>query len=371
VWLIAVAAVVSLPVSAAVTYYASGKAAVNGDGTMLFRIYPQLLLLPPIVFPIAFWAIASAFSILPMTLRRRFVCFTAVGLLLTVVVTAWTQLSASPVLLLELKSTASCPQSEAYFCTEEGKVLREPGRLGTISWPALYKAYFEYLSDIQNIRGLSPTEYDVGPAHWSEHGLAPQAKKRLGDNWDTLRRGLCDYRTWQGRRQYSWTRLFYTLEFGFSLFGVIVLFAGGGSCLPDIPNQVRRKYLYFLALATFCFGIWIPARIYFNVAIDGPVFGSAYRVPPLDIFLLLMFVIFGIILALCEVLPADRIRQIVSLVAMIIPAGVGWYQVEVLDRLFGFHSRPVNWILLAAFIGLCVAVFHFWSEGKQKPVNRS
>jgi hypothetical protein len=300
--------------------------APGGRTLEIFKLYPHMALVPPLLYWAIFWMIASSLSAAwtDKVLRPRIIWFAALSLVVSAVMT-YRETTNSPIMLFELK----------------------PGRGNDNTWSTLYSTTRDMLKKPrQQFFSHEPTKEQVTTDGKPQSQLNPDepTKEQVA-----MSQSL-NYDYWRDKKRFSFSRAFYVATFFLSVFAVATVFAAL-SYFPNLSEEGKDRYLFQLLGAFFCYALWFPARFYYNLEIKSTLVGSSEKLPGGD--LVLYFVGGGFLLFIC-IRMSKRLAgfgQIASLVALFLLPISSVFATKYLGNVFGPGSRPMNWVaLFSAFI---------------------
>jgi hypothetical protein len=307
-WIVASAIVtLGLPASALLEFWQRELPSENNSALELLKIYPHMLLVPPMMQWAVLWVLGSGLS-----LAR--VSWAAVGIALLFL---GGELVGSPVMLLELSPHSNNANS---------------------SWQDLYKEHRSLLTKAVKKESTTPKSFE----------------ERQND----LRANL-QYEKWRSQRSWSVTRVFYGATFFISMFTVASLYMGLAYA-KDLPNdRVRNRFITLLVATAASYALWFPSRFYFNSQIKGVVFGAVEATPGRDVILCLTLAAFGVAALILHWAHIEMVKNVAGVVAAIVAPLAAFFTAPFLGGLIGISSGPFQWAYVFVFI---VTTFFLYSR---------
>lgn len=354
IWVIAVGITWWLPLSVAFEFSghdAAGKVLHRSD---LFRFYPHLLLVVPMVFWVPFFTLARAFALLWKWLpsrRTSLIIGCEIVAFLAAIIVFFSQWRGGPTLLTDIRPD---------------QVFRSNGLSGSVTLSVLmtaYRHYLEFRSKIpaelkstfpENVpaRYLAPEGgYPEGSLEQDRAIVGEGIRRTLRRERRTLNEVLkeplkADFVSSRSR----WSNLATVFVSLTCVLGLVM----GLTQLPAIKQSgVFKEYGYLLMLTALSLTLWMPARIYYNDEIKVPVFGRDAPNQAVDILLYLLLA--GFVIGWVIRCDTSLIEKVIGVAGPLIQGFIGYVTNERLTHLYGLASQPWEWLFTFLLI-----LIYFW-----------
>lgn len=296
------------------------------DPLYIVKLYPHMLLYPPVVLWAVLWSVGSAVAVLwrdgvRLSKRGKPLLSLLAALVVAAIFTGW-ELTRDHMMLFELSPKAKATVNDVW-----------PDTTDRISRSKIYERATALL------RSSSASSTQIPRASAS----TPDSK--LIDKY-------LQPQYWNG--QMSWSRWLYALTFFIFLFAVVSTYLLV-AYIPARGSTERPEYIKYLFIAGIGLAIWVLPRIYYDTQIKAKIFALASAVPPEDFFYSAALVLFGVFLARAVPEEADRAKSIAAIVALIAAPVLGFLTKSQLEYLIGLKSTWMMWLF--CWILFCLSLF--------------
>jgi hypothetical protein len=293
-------------------------AAGRNNAIELIKIYPHLLLIPPMMFWAVLWVFGSAMSLAWKNVRMKpgprkrmiGISLAAAGIALAFLIG---ELVGSPVMLIELSPHGSNRESWRTLYAEHRVMLDQPP--ASANDPERANAQSALFKRVN---------YDEVPATW----------------------------------KWSISRVFYAMTYYISIFAVANLYLGVAVAKDLKPLSARNRYLTLSVATAAAYTFWFPARFYYNIHIKGTLFGPAQATRGLDLILWIGLALWALAILIAHWSRIDTIKNVLGVLMTIFVPLAGLVSTSMLGNLIGISSNPSQWA--GMFLFLLATFYLYW-----------